>query len=133
MALGWMAVLQLVPWSDVISNAPKIAEGAKKLWNTVGKKPPLQDSSNGRSPLAVDDRPSGMAAMEKRLQAMEAATAELHEQMLASADLIKTLAEQNTQLVKRIEVNRARLVTLAAMTVVVAIIAITSLTLLLMR
>jgi hypothetical protein len=32
MAIGWLAVLQLVPWSDVISNAPKIAEGAKKLW-----------------------------------------------------------------------------------------------------
>ncbi len=74
-----------------------------------------------------------MAAMEKRLQAMEAAASELHEQMLASADLIKTLAEQNTQLVKRIEVNRARLVMLAAVTVVVAVIAVASLTLLLTR
>lgn len=129
MAIGWMAVLQLVPWSDVISNAPKIAEGAKKLWSTVGKKSPLEDAA----PLAVDDRPSSMAAMEKRLHAMEAAASELHEQMLASADLIRTLAEQNTQLVKRIEVNRARLVMLAAVTVVVAIIATTSLTLLLMR
>ncbi len=129
MAIGWMAVLQLVPWSDVISNAPKIAEGAKKLWSTVGKKPPLEDVA----PVAVDDRPSGMAAMEKRLQAMEVAASELHEQMLASADLIRTLAEQNTQLVKRIEVNRARLVMLAAATVVVAVIAIASLTLLLMR
>lgn len=129
MAIGWMAVLQLVPWSDVISNAPKIAEGAKKLWSTVGKKPALEEATS----LVVDDRPSSMAAMEKRLQAMEAAASELHEQMLASADLIRTLAEQNTQLVKRIEVNRARLLMLAAVTVVVAIIAITSLTLLLMR
>lgn len=129
MAIGWMAVLQLVPWSDVISNAPKIAEGAKKLWSTVGKKPPVGDMA----PLAADDRPSSMAAMEKRLQAMEAAASQLHEQMLASADLIKTLAEQNTQLVKRIEVNRARLVMLAAVTVVVAVIAVASLTLLLTR
>lgn len=129
MAIGWMAVLQLVPWSDVISNAPKIAEGAKKLWSTVGKKPPVEDAT----PLAVDDRPYSMAAMEKRLQAMEAAASQLHEQMLASADLIKTLAEQNTQLVKRIEVNRARLVMLAAVTVVVAVIAVASLTLLLTR
>lgn len=129
MAIGWMAVLQLVPWSDVISNAPKIAEGAKKLWSTVGKKPPVGDMA----PLAADDRPSSMAAMEKRLHAMEVAASELHEQMLASADLIRTLAEQNTQLVKRIEVNRARLLMLAAVTVVVAIVAITSLSLLLMR
>lgn len=129
MAIGWMAVLQLVPWSDVISNAPKIAEGAKKLWSTVGKKPPVENAT----PPAVDDRPSSMAAMEKRLQAMEAAASELHEQMLASADLIKTLAEQNTQLIKRIEVNRTRLVMLAAVTVVVAVIAVASLTLLLTR
>lgn len=133
MAIGWMAVLQLVPWSDVISNAPKIAEGAKKLWSTVGKKPPITDTSRAGAPLAVDDRPASMAAMEKRLQAMETAASELHEQMLASADLIKTLAEQNTQLVKRMEVNRVRLVVLAAVTVVVAVIAITALTLLLGR
>ncbi|MES2402428.1 MAG: hypothetical protein V4573_20730 [Pseudomonadota bacterium] len=129
MAPGWMAVLQLVPWSDVISNAPKIAEGAKKLWSKVGKKQPVEDVA----PLAVDDRPSAMVALEKRLQAMETAASELHEQMLASADLIKTLAEQNTQLVKRIEVNRARLAVLAAVTAVVAVIALTSLTLLLTR
>lgn len=133
MAIGWMAVLQLVPWSDVISNAPKIAEGAKKLWNSIGKKPPLPAAENGLAPLVADADPSGMAAVEKRIQAMEIATTELHEQMLASADLIKTLAEQNTQLVKRIEVNRTRLIMLALVTFVVAVIAVTSLTLLLTR
>lgn len=30
MAIGWLAVLQMVPWSDVINNAPKVAEGAEK-------------------------------------------------------------------------------------------------------
>lgn len=133
MAIGWMAVLQLVPWSDVISNAPKIAEGAKKLWNSIGKKPPLPAAGNAPAPLVADADPSGMAAVEKRIQAMEIATTELHEQMLASADLIKTLAEQNTQLVKRIEVNRTRLIALALVTFVVAVIAVTSLTLLLTR
>ncbi|MDB5964602.1 MAG: hypothetical protein JWQ72_1102, partial [Polaromonas sp.] len=39
MAIGWLAVLQWVPWSDVIKNAPKVAEAAKKLWNTTGKQP----------------------------------------------------------------------------------------------
>jgi hypothetical protein len=133
MAIGWMAVLQLVPWSDVISNAPKIAEGAKKLWSSVGKKPPVPDAAHSQAPLVADGQGPGMALLEQRLQAMELATSELHEQMLASADLIKTLAEQNTQLVKRIEVNRRRLLTLAALTALVAIIAGTSLTLLLTR
>lgn len=133
MAIGWMSVLQLVPWSDVISNAPKIAEGAKKLWSAVGKKPPGSDAADGATSLTAGDAPPTLAALEKRLQAVEMANSELHEQMRASADLIKTLADQNTQLIKRIEVNRVRLVMLAVFAGVVAIIAITSLTLLLMR
>jgi hypothetical protein len=40
MAIGWLSVLQLVPWGEVISNAPKVAESAKKLWQVVGKKRP---------------------------------------------------------------------------------------------
>jgi len=39
MAIGWLTVLKMVPWGDVIENAPKVATGAKKLWQNVGKKP----------------------------------------------------------------------------------------------
>ena len=39
MAIGWWTVLQSVPWAEVVSNAPKVAAGAKKLWNAVGRKP----------------------------------------------------------------------------------------------
>jgi hypothetical protein len=133
MAIGWMTVLQLVPWSDMITNAPKIAEGAKKLWNAVGKKPPASAVGHDGTSLAAGDAPPTLAALEKRLQAVEMANAELHEQMLASADLIKTLADQNTQLIKRIDVNRVRLITLAVVTCLVALIAVTSLALLLAR
>lgn len=33
MAIGWLTILKSVPWAEVISNAPKVAEGARKLWN----------------------------------------------------------------------------------------------------
>ena len=39
MPIPWLTVLQSVPWSDVISNAPKVAGGAKKLWDSVARKP----------------------------------------------------------------------------------------------
>ena len=39
MAIGWLSVLKSVPWEEVISNAPKVAEGAKKLWKSVSHKP----------------------------------------------------------------------------------------------
>lgn len=113
MAIGWLTVLQMVPWADVISNSPKVAEGARKLWNTVGKKSPAQA-------LPPD---AGGAPLQARIAALEAAADELHQQMLASSGLLKTLAEQNAQLIQRIELFRLRLWLLAAATMLVLVIA----------
>ncbi len=128
MAIGWLAVLQMVPWSDVIKNAPKVADGAKKLWNAVGKKTPapgtLSDAGTG-TPLSPEAQTA--AALQARVLALETAVQELHEQMLASSELIKALAEQNTQLIQRAEVNRVRLLALAGVTALVAVIAIAGL------
>ena len=46
MAVGWLMVLQSVPWSDVIKNAPKLAEGAKKLWDAVAGHPAQPAAAN---------------------------------------------------------------------------------------
>jgi ABC-type lipoprotein release transport system permease subunit len=50
------------------------------------------------------------------------ATAELHQQMLESSALIKSLAEQNTQLVQRVELNRKRMLMIGVLTVVLAVV-----------
>lgn len=123
MALGWLTVLKSVPWADVIANAPRIAEGARKLWGAVSRTPSTRglDAENA-GPSGSPDAQTG-AILQARLAAMEMATAELHSQMLASSELIKTLADQNTELVKRIEANRIRLLWLAGVTVVVAVVA----------
>jgi hypothetical protein len=123
MAIGWLAVLQMVPWSDVISNAPKIAEGAKKLWSTVGKKPPVPAAPVDAAGSSLAPEAQAMATLQARITAMEETLGELHGQMLASSELIKTLADQNTQLIQRIEVNRVRLLLLAGVTLVLAVVA----------
>ena len=113
MAIGWLSVLKMVPWSDVIHNAPKAAESAKKLWGSVSKRP---------SPADVHAPLSGTAptltALQSRVDALEDATDALHAQMLASSALIKTLTEQNAQLIARVEVNRMRLLSLAGIAVI---------------
>ena len=38
MGISWMTVLAAVPWTEVIKNAPKVAEGARKLWSSAGRK-----------------------------------------------------------------------------------------------
>ncbi len=129
---GWLALLKLVPWAEVISNAPAVADGAKKLWSTVAKKRPLPETS-GTSAAAQAPAPQAMAALEERLAVVEAAAVDLHSQMLASSELIKALADQNAQLIKRVEINRTRVVWLAVATGAAGIIAAVSLVVVLVR
>jgi hypothetical protein len=105
MPIPWLTVLQSVPWTDVIKNAPKVAEGAKKLLGrTSGKKPEPQ-----------------------------VAVAELQAQLLDCSQLIKALAEQNAQLVARIEANRVRTLWLSAATGASLLLAVASLAVALAR
>ncbi len=118
MAIGWLTILKSVPWTEVIKNAPKVAEGAKKLWNAVGKQRAADEAAEAGAQPAASHEPHTLEALEARAAVLEKAVSDLHGQMLASSELIKELAEQNAQLVKRIEANRKRTLWLAAATLV---------------
>ena len=113
MAIGWLTVLKMVPWGDVIENAPKVASGAKKLWQTVGKRPVVSPAAPPAPEVLRAESPA-VAALQSQVAELQLAVADLHQQMLASSELIQSLAQQNTQLIKRVEVNRVRLLWLAA-------------------
>ena len=119
MAIGWLSVLKMVPWGDVIESAPKVAQGAKKLWDTVGKKPAASTSATVASAPPGQPEPT-LAALQAQVTQLQVSVAELHQQMLASSALIGSLAEQNTQLIARVEVNRKRVLALAVVVVVLA-------------
>lgn len=118
MAIGWLTILKSVPWTEVIKNAPKVAEGAKKLWNAVGKQRAADEAAEAGAQPAASHEPHTLEALEARAAVLEKAVSDLNQQMLASSELIKELAEQNAQLVKRIEANRKRTLWLAAATLV---------------
>lgn len=129
MAIGWFTVLAAVPWKQVIENAPQVADGAKKLWNAVAKKPVPRDTPGSGTGVDLTADARSIAGMASRIAAVEAETADLHGQMLASSELIKVLAEQNAQLIERIETNRVRVLWLSAILVVVSALALVSLVL----
>jgi hypothetical protein len=120
MAIGWLTILKSVPWTDVISNAPKVADGAKKLWKNVGR--------NRSGPGAEDAHPTTSPVNEQsiatRVATLETTITDLQAQMLASSELIAALAEQNTQLVKRLEINRRRVLWLSGVSAVLVIVAV---------
>lgn len=121
MAINWITVLKMVPWSEVINNAPKIAEGARNLWNTVSKKATELELPEGGEEPVMSPEAQSLRILQAKLAATEAAVSGLHNQMLESSELIKALADQNTQLIKRVEVNRVRVLWLAGATLVLAL------------
>jgi hypothetical protein len=111
MAVGTIiTVLSNIPWGQVVENAPKVAEGAVKLWNSVTNRNKQDTIQDGQAAAAAENAHSETDRMKARLLALEDSIASLQDQMRESSALIKALAEQNTQLVQRIELNRIRLV-----------------------
>ncbi len=139
MALSWWTVLQSVPWAEVIANAPKVADGAKKLWTRVARQPvpagdaaaatPVAPDAGGSDAVAVDRTAAAVDALATRVAALEANVAELHGQMLASSQLIDALAEQNRQLVAVADAARRRARWLVIATGVAAALALAALAL----
>lgn len=120
MALGWFSLLKTVPWSDVIATAPVVADGAKRLWKSVAKKPPAPP---GPIPVAATGEPASLAQLQARVAALELGTEEMRAQLRVSSELIQSLAEQNKELVERVEAHRVRLMwtSAAAVALVMAV------------
>jgi hypothetical protein len=124
MAIPWLKVLQSVPWSEVLRNAPKVVDGAMQLWSGVAEKPSSAKVSASNPQPTDSPGPHSPAALQTRIIAVEADVTNLHGQMLEATELIKALAAQNAQLVQRIETNRMHLRWLSAATVVVGLAAL---------
>jgi hypothetical protein len=138
MGISWLSVLQAVPWSDVISNAPKVAEGARKLWKSAGSRAAPTDDAAGAHDPGVDTphaapTDAALAQLQARTRQLEHAVADLRQQLQQSTEVINTLAEQNTQLVARVEMNRVRLQRTLAMAAAAGVLAIGTLVALLLR
>lgn len=110
MAIPWLVVLSNIPWREVIVNAPKVADEAKKLWTNLSdpdaKNKPVK-SNAAKKPIFVKDEHT-IEALENNVTRLTQSVDDLHRQMVDSSQLIKALADQNEILVKHIEINRSR-------------------------
>ena len=124
MALGTIfTVLANVPWGQVIDAAPKVAEGATRLWSSVTRRK-ADTSAQDRidATKEAEGTPTGSPIDDLQRQVIELQTdvAELKAEMESASELIKALADQNSALVNRIEINRKRVYRL---TIVLAAVA----------
>ena len=106
MPIPWLTVLQSVPWSDVVRNAPKVAAGAKKLWDNVAHKGVAQQYS-ADSASTVEAEPT-LLSLKADVMALRAASMRLQQQLAESSALVSELAEQNTQFIANMEALRRK-------------------------
>lgn len=104
MAAGWLASFKAARWTKVLGMAPSIAEGAKTLWRKVAdkEKPPLP-----REDKAYSSDPA-ISAVEKKIHALELRAEKLGEEIVLTSEIIDKLAEQHSELVRAVEILRAR-------------------------
>ena len=105
-----LKVASRIPWDKVIELAPTIAERAGTLWNSITSKNKRQPVEERGVYAAYSTELSESDILKARLDRLEERVASLEEEIQVSAGLLKTLAEQNTSLVQRIELHRTRLI-----------------------
>ncbi len=123
MAIGWLTVLQSVPWSDVVRNAPKVAAGAKKLWGSVANKDGVDHVADLEAQSRQQPEHLTLGNLQVQIATLQSVAGELQQRLTESTGLITALAEQNTQLIQRIEAMRKRTARFGAALVVVGIAA----------
>lgn len=120
MAVPWLSVLKIVPWSDVISNAPIVADAAQKLWKVVSGK----SAESAQREAAASQAET---AAEARVAELEAEIAKLNGEMLETSKLLKALADQNANLIARVEAHRIRVLWLTGISIGALVVALVSL------
>ena len=104
MGLSWLTALKAVPWADVVQAAPGIVQGARKLFSAAKHYAGAEGA--GATDAAGHQRGDSLAG---RLQQIEAAIDALQSEQRSSAELIRSLAEQNASIIAALDVMRNRL------------------------
>ena len=133
MATGWWSVLRTVPWSEVINAAPQVATGARRLWDTVARK---SGAAPGMAPgMVMEEEPQEdfFGTLVMRVEKNEMTLADLRGQMLQASEIIANLADQNAQLIAKMDMARTRMLWLGVATGVSGILALVALALVVAR
>lgn len=133
MAVNWIASLKYVPWSKVIGMTPSIVESGGKLWDRISnRRAEASTVANpaGQPPPSI---PEALAAIEIRLMALEKKSAELGEEAVSSFQVVKSIVDQNAQVVQAVDVLLVRTQLLVRVSVLLGIACVALLVLVLAR
>jgi len=133
MAVNWLASLKYVPWSKVISMTPAIVESGGKLWDRISNRRAQASAVADPAGQPPPSAPEALAAIEIRLMALERKSAELGEETVSSSRVIKSIVDQNAQVVQAVDVLLVRTQLLVRVSVLLGIACVALLVLVLTR
>ncbi len=110
MAAGWWTVLRTVPWSEVISAAPQVANGARRLWDTVNRnRQGMPDGPMGMAPEMAGQEDDVFDVLIRSVERNDAEITDLRNQMRSASEIIANLADQNAQLIAKVDAQRQKM------------------------
>ena len=133
MAGAWLRVLKSVPWSEVLAAAPQVANSARRLWDTVGRKGVTMPDTEFDETVAHMPLDEGIALIATQVERQDVAIAQLQGQVREASKLIAELADQNAQLVAKLQAARERLTLVGFTAAGAGVLAIIALSLVLAR
>ncbi len=108
MAVGWLASFKEVSWSKVSGVASSITESGRKIWDKLAQREAEIPTIQGAPKQPAPSSPEAIAAIEVRVAALEKRTAQLGDEAVASFDVVRSLADQHSELVGAVDVLLVR-------------------------
>lgn len=100
--MGWLTALKFLPWGEMIEYAPKLVNGAQKLWQRVKTEKAETDA------IIIDQEPESLDQAARELQELKQQLQDMQAQQLELSNLVSELAAQNQHLVSAVNILRVR-------------------------
>ena len=117
MPIPWSTLIKVIPWTELVTAAPKIVEQARKIAAAARRSraeaEPAPDPQAAVQPAPVDTLETRVSRVETQLVAMA-------EEEISSTELLKSLADQNAQIVLALQGMNTRVRRLTIAVVVLA-------------
>jgi len=104
MKQGLLSSFRNISWDKVLGAAPAISEAALKLWQRVARAPEVPQLSAAAPAL----NPELLAAIDVRVGPLQQRLSALEQESRSSFEVVRSMAEQHTQLVNAVDLLLAR-------------------------
>src|SRR5262245_35630732 len=103
MPVPWPVILKAIPWGEVVAAAPKVLDQAKKLV-AAARRTDGGSSAGAEASVPAHASDGALPVIEARLSSVEGRIEDMAREALSSAELVKSLAEQNAQLIQAVQI-----------------------------